>query len=398
MNVKNCTTMIGIILVSILYFNMVSACFNPTDSFATEVLLNKDSISYDLSGIKEAENVKVIEKEEGSSEEAHKEEIAPKPTKTENGKEPSSEDYIETNAIIYRSHYNKDVAVILTEEEWRGQKYLDVKIQMPTKLVHSSHYELRINLDTLPPITQEIDKEYLESLGYIVEGGFQDDCLRSHLIKGNICIAVLSINDIEEEEEDDEDHEKRKSFSEISIRIENQNTLTPELKEEFKNVLRACGFSPDLLDQAEIKTETREDVDLVSAIDIDLDSFDWGMALKTELEWLQNNNVISGLTDEDLDGIAKVADKGTAGWNSKIRYFKGKWVQGITEEMSEETGIYMVKSLGDCNGFPIENLPEGVLEIDGRSQVSNGVDTTILIGIGIVVVAFMGVAFWIKRR
>ena len=395
MNVKNCTTMIGIILVSILYFNMVSACFNPTDSFATEVSLNKDSISYDLSRIKEAENVIVIEKEEGSSEEAHKEEIAPKPTKTENGKEPSSEDYIETNAIIYRSHYNKDVAVILTEEEWGGQKYLDVKIQIPTKFVYSSHYELRVNLDTLPPITQEIDKEYLESLGYIVEGGFQGECLEVQLTKEDICIAIWSFNDIEEE---DDEGEKREGFSGFSIDVKNQSSLTPELEEEFKNVLRACGFSPDLLDQAEITPRSVQDVDLVSAIDIDLDSFDWGMALKTELEWLQNNNVISGLTDEDLDGIAKVADKGTAGWNSKIRYFKGKWVQGITEEMSEETGIYMVKSLGDCNGFPIENLPEGVLEIDGRSQVSNGVDTTILIGIGIVVVAFMGVAFWIKRR
>lgn len=52
---KNYTALICILLVSILFLNIVSACFDPTDSFATEVLLNKDFISYDLSGIKEAE-------------------------------------------------------------------------------------------------------------------------------------------------------------------------------------------------------------------------------------------------------------------------------------------------------------------------------------------------------
>ncbi|MCD6455900.1 MAG: hypothetical protein J7K81_03815, partial [Methanophagales archaeon] len=40
--------------------------------------------------------------------------------------------------------------------------------------------------------------------------------------------------------------------------------------------------------------------------------------------------------------------------------FKGEWVQGITEEMSEETGMYMLRSLGGCGGFPIDLLPEEV--------------------------------------
>ena len=177
----------------------------------------------------------------------------------------------------------------------------------------------------------------------------------------------VKVSNIEQEEDDDEEPEKRGTFSGFSIRIRDQSTLTPELEEEFKNILEAYGFNPDVLSQAEITPRTIQDVDLEPAIDIDtdlavdiLDAFNWGQALRTELEWLQDNNVISGLTNSDLDGIEKVADKGTAGWNSKIRYFKGKWVQGITEEMSEETGMYMLRAGIDCGGFPAGLLPEEV--------------------------------------
>ena len=372
---KTKTFGIGILLIfSLLIFsNTGMACFNPTDSFATEVALNKASITYDLSGIKQSEDVTVIEKEKEESpdipEVVYEEVSKPTPiTPTEvhtelpdKRIEPSFEDYLETTAIIYRSHYNKDVAVVLTEEEWDGQKYLDVKIQMPTKFVYSSYSELRIKLDNLPPITQEVNQEYFKSLGYENKVGVQKekfDYLRAHLIKENIDIAVWSY--IFEEEEDDEKDEKRESFSGFSIQVRDQSTLTPELEEEFKNILEAYGFNPDVLSQAEITPRTIQDVDLEPAIDIDLDTYDWGQALRTELEWLQNNNVISGLTDDDIYGIIKVADKGTAGWNSKIRYFKGEWMQGITEEMSEETGMYMMKGLSGCGGFPAGLLPEGV--------------------------------------
>jgi len=393
MKMKNENKIFGIsilLILSLLIFpNTGMACFNPTDSFATEVALNKPSITYDLSGIKQSEDVTVIEQEKEEShvipEEVYEEvskpipitptevhtELPDRPPETQEQKklpdkriEPSFEDYIETCAIIYRSHYNKDVAVALTEEEWEGQKYLDVKIQMPTKFVYSSHSELRIKLDNLPLITKEVNQEYFKSLGYEIKGGVQDDYLKGYLIKENIDIAVWSFSDIEEEEDDEKD-EKRESFSGFSIQVRNQSTLTPELEEEFKNILEAYGFNPDVLSQAEMTPRTIQDVDLEPAIDIDIDTFDWGQALRTELEWLQDNNVISGLTEmggngNDLDGIEKVADKGTAGWNSKIRYFKGEWVQGITEEMSEETGMYMLRSLGSCGGFPAGLLPEGV--------------------------------------
>jgi predicted lactoylglutathione lyase len=275
---------------------------------------------------------------------------------------------------------------------------------VPTKFVYSSHSELRIKLDNLPPITQEVNQEYFKSLGYEVKGGFQSGHLKSQLIKENIDIAIWSFSNIEDKEDDDEG-EKRESFSGLSIRVRNQSTLNPELEEEFKKVFEAYGLNPDFFEQAKIKIENREDVDLAPAIDIDLDSFEWGQALIVELIWLQNNNVISGLTDDDLSGISKLADKGTAGWNSKIRYFKGEWVQRITEEMTEE-GMYMVRAGIDCGGFPagllLEEVPSG--EAIPYHAKPFGVivayhEKALTVGIIIIIALIVGiVAFVLKKR
>ena len=160
-----------LILCLLLFTNIGMACFNPTDSFATGVALNKPSITYDLSGIRQSKDVMVIEKEEEERhnivEEVHREEVVPKPIEIiaieegegepKRGKEPSFEDYLKTNAIIYRSHYDKDIAVALTEEEWGDQKYLDVKIQVPTKFVRSTYSEIRVDLDGLPLITHVLE-------------------------------------------------------------------------------------------------------------------------------------------------------------------------------------------------------------------------------------------------
>ncbi|HJH27013.1 MAG TPA: hypothetical protein C5S37_09655 [Methanophagales archaeon] len=265
---KNKTKIVGISLLLIfsllLFTDEGLACANPTDSFATEVALNKPSITYDLSGIKQSKDVTVIEKEREESpddipEVVYEEVSKPAPiTPTEvptrepsylqdrpetygqkfptelpdKRIEPSFEDYLKTTAIIYRSHHDNDVAVVLAEEEWEGQKYLDVKIQMPTKFVYSSHSELRIKLDNLPPITKEVNQEYFKSLGYEVEGGVQSGRLKSSLIKKNINIAVWSFSNIEEEEYDEEG-ERREDFSGFSIRVKDQSTLTHELEDEW---------------------------------------------------------------------------------------------------------------------------------------------------------------------
>ena len=440
---KNKTKTFGISILLIFSLLIISnigmACFNPTDSFATEGALNKPSITYDLSGIKQSEDVTVIEKEKEESpdvvEEVHREEVVPKPIKIitieeeegepKRSKEPSFEDYLETNAIIYRSHYNKDVAVALMEEEWEGQKYLNVKIQVPTKRVHKRMDYVEI--DSIADVdVASLDINASEELGWssrISGGGCyyneqldKEICRDSYrLDKGNIHVYLTSEGRVSTEK------------TEVRITVDNTKTIKTEMyfnekcnwqppsftkdamvcdmivgyyydnkygcvalsgcerpadipfdsleeceanckKEtgyQIAEVLVKIGFSKDIEEALQIVKNNAENKinewgDLAPAIDIDPEGFDWKTALMVELEWLRSNSVISGLTDDDIYGIIKVADKGTAGWNSKIRYFKGEWVQGITEEMSEETGMYMLRAGIDCGGFPIGLLPEEV--------------------------------------
>jgi|GEM_PF-1396073 len=499
---KNQTKLFGIsilLIFSLLIFtNIGMACFNPTDSFATEVALNKPSITYDLSGIKQSKDVTVIEKEKEESpddvvEEVHREEVVPKPIeiitiedegeeKPQRSEEPSFEDYIETNAIIYRSHYNKDVAVALMEEEWEGQKYLDVKIQVPTKRVHKRMDYVEI-VSIADVDIASLDINASEELGWSskVSGGGcyyneqldKEICRDSYrLDKGDAHIYLTSEGRVSTEKTEvritvDNTRaiktemyfnekcswvspelkysccfECDKAFSKSAIDVGQEmamcgkfstaQPLSEKCKAFFENnpmsvsacqkplelglcemvigyyydvkydgccavsgckyipeiipfktqeeceanckkevgyqiaeVLVKIGFSKDIEEALQIVKNNAEQKineweDLESAMDIDPEGFDWKTALMVELEWLRSNSVISGLTDDDIYGIIKVADKGTAGWNSKIRYFKGEWVQGITEEMSEETGVYMLRAGIDCGGFPAGLLPEEV--------------------------------------
>jgi hypothetical protein len=117
---------LGILILS----NTASACVNPTDSFATEVLLNKPGVSYNLSGMIGSDDVIVKTKEVPILETGHTERV-PTPqaimipennstviTETVMPKLPA-ETRTELDRIIYRSHYNPDVAVILSEDSRR---------------------------------------------------------------------------------------------------------------------------------------------------------------------------------------------------------------------------------------------------------------------------------------
>ena len=118
-NVSVALTVLSILILA----NTASACYSPTNSFATEVLLNNPGVSYNLSGMIESDNVIVKTKEVPV--ECGKVDGVPTPqaiiipennstviTGTVSAGEPV-ETRTELDAIIYRSHYNPDVAVIL---------------------------------------------------------------------------------------------------------------------------------------------------------------------------------------------------------------------------------------------------------------------------------------------
>lgn len=107
-------SMIGLAIMS----TPVYACFNPTDSFAAEVVLNKAGITDDIEKFQNAENVR-----------------------------------IDDETIVYVSHYNADVAVVISKiKEEIGVIGLSVRLQIPTETV-----EVDGQTDLAPAV--DIDKD-----------------------------------------------------------------------------------------------------------------------------------------------------------------------------------------------------------------------------------------------
>lgn len=90
--------------------------------------------------------------------------------------------------------------------------------------------------------------------------------------------------------------------------------------------------------------------DLVEAVEIKRDSFDFGSALRTEIEWLSTNRIVNGVYDQELMDIAEIARAGLAGWNSRIVYEDGRWLP-----YSETSNPSLIRGV-DCGGFALEKL------------------------------------------
>jgi len=183
-------------------------CFNPTDFFAFEVVLNKTGIDYNLEILKQADNL-----------------------------------IIDEGVLIYQSHFDNRVAVILDEvnsEIGNGSilKGLSVKLQIPTKKV--------------------------------------------------------------------------------------------------------------IIDNTE---------DLVEAINIKKDNFDFRSAIKIELDWLRTNGIISGISDADISEILRIAKAGLAGWNSRI-VFDRLWVS-----FAESSSSSFIDRAKNCGGFDPIMIPDGEIII-----------------------------------
>ena len=376
---------LGILILS----STASACVNPTDSFATAVLLNKPGVSYNLSGMIESDNVIVKTKEVPVESEpvggvptpqaitipplAIPQAIVIPPqttvitnnnstaiTETVSPKLPA-ETRTELDRIIYRSHYNPDVAVILSEDqilikvngEWNEDRYLSVKIQIPTKDVHKSVPYIRIGL-TEDVDAAALDIEACAGLGWdfevsgsgswTTEDGERRTMKIYALRKGDIQIEVMPAERTSQEKTD------------VCVTVNNATSLSESAKDEITDVLVAIGFfePTDVMDDTAIASNIREWDDLESAIDIAVDDFDFCAAMKTELGYLRDVGVVAGLNDTDVDEIVSASVRGTAGFNLRIVYEDSEWMP------YRETGNPILMKLADCGGFSITELPGGL--------------------------------------
>lgn len=311
-------------IAGLVWFNSYTlACSNPTDSFAAEVLANKPGVKYDLTKIKQAQNVEV-----------------------------------ENEAIVYRSHFNEAVAIVLTEEKGEILNGLSVRIQIPTKTVNRDITTTNVSFKLQDSQIKQIDRDFLSSLGYIVDVGEKNS---ERVSVKFISLRKDDVNvSIEEWREGDNDR------IEFRANIQNADTLQPELREEFIKILDSLGIPENALDEATLRVDRFQETDLSSAIGIPKEEFNFPEATKAELEWLTEHHIISGLDQKDIEEISQKAKAGISGWNSRLVYEDGKWFPYY------ETGAPMLlrDNGGGCGGFNVDNMPEGRLLLSNPSNVT----------------------------
>ncbi|MDP6641120.1 MAG: hypothetical protein QF381_01590 [Nitrososphaerales archaeon] len=297
----------------------LTGCYSPTGWFASEFILNKPSVNFNLDRISETENVTYIR-----------------------------------SSVIYRSHYNDSVAVILTPIDLFEEKGLDIRLQIPT--MNTTKITNFLLLETNVTDTRLLDLDMMggRGTGWILDISYlqlypnQAPTQVSNLTKGNLKVTFIPHT-----------NETIPGIY-IAISAENMTSLSSENMTELSNIFDGIGYPTSynmLSREFDSSISTEEEFDLASALGVSADDFNWFEAMTLELEWLRNNRVVTGLTDQDIEDIATLAKDAVAEHNFKGRYYNDNWVQGISEEMIEAGVTQAFPGEPDCNGFSSEILP-----------------------------------------
>lgn len=315
-----------LIIFSFIFTYSSFACVDPLDRFATEVVLNKLNISYNLKPIEDAKNV-----------------------------------IIEDGVIVYRSHFDNRVAVMLSKinadlGEGNTLKGLSVRIQIPTKTAINP----RIASGILVEYTSlnQIDEQFIRSLGYDISVERTGSQTNLYMKKGNVTFDMSQFLRVGE-----------KKLS-ISLVVKDVEFLTDEIKSELRKIIKSLELDERILKELESNLYKYTEDNLIEAIDVKRNEFDFKSAMKTELNWLKSNNIINGITDDDIKAVSELSEVGISGWNSRVIYAKGMWLPFY------ESGYGMIRDGGGgCGAFEPSKLPEGELNF---SSAITGLDNKIV--------------------
>ena len=280
---------------------------------AVEVLLNKPGISYNLTILKSLKNVIPVEYS-GTRE-----------------------------AYAYRSHFNKELTVIVSLQGLKRLEderyYIAIRLQSPLINITETLYHYSTSI--AKEIT--IDKDYIEKLGWKIEsqaekGNKQARAVFTRLGKSlakNVTATIKITTTYRNKETKSTitvtikaKELKDRYISEIN-KVLNYLANTKVSKEEFKRLTNPK-FKPKY-DEATLKN-----------------------ALKVELKWLREINVIKRLTDKDIERLVDAMRIGYSGWNSRLVYYNGEWHP--YSKVVEDIGGLLLKVREPIRG--LESLPE----------------------------------------
>jgi predicted transcriptional regulator len=170
-------------------------------------------------------------------------------------------------------------------------------------------------------------------------------------------------------------------------------TLDGFVEEETKQLLEFIGMDITLWDEAEPSYSVETIDNIVPDVETDIRSYDWGKALKEELEFLRDLSVIKGLSDGDIEDISSSLGTGLLALNDIILYDDGGW--------SSIWKIFQAYGLGIWPIPVVSNvlIPEKVIS-PIPSDEEKGLSRKriyLILGIGISGSMAIGVAFFFSR-
>lgn len=311
-----------LILLIVIMFNLnfVSGCINSLDSYAVEILFNKENMSYDLSQLLFMKNVEVKNSE-----------------------------------YIMQSQYSKNLASIVKEENVSGNKFFSLRLQLPAK-------EITEKKDTFSLISLISGKKMnISHFGKYNGWKIVKEGSSYILRKDNILIYVVSIG-----EKNDillEVYEKFQSCEKCDGKCVYGSSVNPygnicipnRIKKEINNILKFVidtNFDELFINYRVSRNGEKYVSDIISEYKTDFKE-----AVKQELVFLQKNKILN-ITNSEIEELVKLADEGRAG-NSKIVY-SNKWTYYYQ--------IFEMNSKKICNEFLVSEIPKNKpVPIDGNT-------------------------------
>ncbi|PIN77372.1 hypothetical protein COV15_02295 [Candidatus Woesearchaeota archaeon CG10_big_fil_rev_8_21_14_0_10_34_12] len=303
--------LISAVIVMMLSLSNIMACTHSTDSFASEVLLNKPGIDYHLNFIKNADNVLI----------------------KDNGE------------YIFKSR-SEELYTILKEVDGK----LSVRLQIPVRTKY-------VNQNYIKIIKTAKAGEIVTNLS-----GWNTECAYSSCVFKKDDLSVMT-NKISED----------KYTVTIEIRNDIKNCISGACNgkcmyyseetfcipqnyvDELKNFVISTEISPSidtLLSGAEVQKIAYFGEDLVPELEM---TIDWPEAMKNELTFLKSSAII-GITNKEIDDISNLAEQGKAGDNLKIIYGEDRnknkgWFYYY------ETKSPIIQKPLNCEEYPLSEIP-----------------------------------------
>ncbi|MCS7104372.1 MAG: hypothetical protein NZ954_02245 [Thermofilaceae archaeon] len=132
----------------------------------------------------------------------------------------------------------------------------------------------------------------------------------------------------------------RSSDGVCEVAVEGVESLSDEVTNELEKLFEILGLGRETFRKCSmVKSVASKLMPLQGITEEDVKE-----ALKAELVWLVENNVISGLTPVDITLIVYASKLGYAGWNQKLVWYEGDWVP-----YSYVPGATLVKCMGSLH-------------------------------------------------